>query len=271
MAEERIRTRAEDGIYYVGLNRPEKRNAITLEMLAEFPKAITAAEGMPDVRAILVYGEGRGFSSGIDFESLGDLAAFGSDEKVDGGLARHFRSVAYRNQTLLSSVEACELPVVGAIHGFCIGLGLELALLCDLLVASEETFFALPEGTLGLVTDCGGATRLSRRVTPGHAKELLFTGKRVSAARAAEIGIVNHVVPAGEHVKKAVEIINEMRNVSPLAVGLYKRIVDQGRHLSREDQLGLEAWAQSMMLKSEDFKEGVRSKLERRPPKWQAK
>ncbi|MGH9390133.1 MAG: enoyl-CoA hydratase/isomerase family protein, partial [Vicinamibacteria bacterium] len=189
----------------------------------------------------------------------------------NGDPARHFRSIAYRNQAGLNSIEACELPIVGAIHGFCLGLGLEVALLCDFLVAGEETIFALPEGTVGLVTDCGGTTRLSRRVSPGHAKELLFTGKRIGAARAAEIGLVNHVVATGEHMKKSVEIINEMRSVSPLAIGLYKKIIDQGRHLSVEGQMGLEAWAQSIMIKSEDLKEGARAKIERRAAKWRAR
>ena len=253
-----VTSRREGSLLYVALNRPEKRNAIQRELLLALVDAIAAAEREPDVR--VVYGEGPVFSAGVDFGMLtGDVA---------GERALPFRTLVGDMQAALSRLEALEKPVVGALHRYVPGLALELALAFDLRVATADAELGLPEVRVGLVPDVGGTTRLVRTVGYARAKELVMTGRMIGAAEALAIGLVNQVVPPGEHVAAAARLAEEIAANAPLAVGLAKRLIDLGSNVDKHTFLALELLAQSVLLRSEDAREGARALAERRPPRF---
>jgi len=255
-----IVTRREGPLLYVGLNRPEKRNALHRELLGALVDAVAAAEREPEVRAVVLYGEGPVFSAGVDFGSLsGD---------IQGERAMPFRSHVGGMQAALSRLETIEKPVIAAMHRYVPGLGLELALACDLRIATADCELGLPEVRLGLVPDVGGTTRLVRTVGYAKAKELIMTGRMIPAADALAIGLVHQVVPTGEHLAAAAKLGAEIAQNAPLAVGLAKRLVDMGANVDTQTFLAMELLAQSVLLRTEDAREGARAALERRPPKF---
>ena len=178
------------------------------------------------------------------------------------------RRLADRLQDALNTLEATEVPVIGALHGQVLGLGLELALAFDLRVASDDCLLAIPEARVGLVADVGGTTRLSRLIGPGRAKDMLMTARNVPATEAQQWGLVNRVVPAAEVLPTAIALAGEIMKNAPLAVGLAKLIVDQGDGLPRSAQMAIERWAQSQLITTDDVGEAFRSFLEKRPPKF---
>ena len=253
-------SRREDALLFVGLNRPEKRNALHRELLHGLVDAITAAERDREVRAVVLYGEGPVFSAGVDFAMLaGD---------VQGDAPAPFRSVVGDMQAALSRLEALEKPVIAALHRYVPGLGLELALACDLRVATTDCELGLPEVKVGLVPDVGGTTRLVRTVGYARAKELIMTGRMIRAEEAVAIGLVHQVVPPGEHVRAATRLAGEIAAIAPLAVGLAKRLIDLGSGVDKQTFLQMELLAQSVLLKTDDVREGAQALAERRPPRF---
>lgn len=255
-----IVSRREGPLLYVGLNRPEKRNALHHDLLAELVDAIAAAERERDVRAVVLYGEGPVFSAGVDFGTLaGD---------IQGERVLPFRTLVGEMQAALSRIEAIEKPVIAALHRYVPGLGLELALACDLRIATADCELGLPEVRLGLVPDVGGTTRLVRTVGYAKAKELIMTGRMIPAADALAIGLVHQVVAVGEHLGAAARLGQELAANAPLAVGLAKRLVDLGANVDKQTFLAMELLAQSVLLRTEDAREGARAATERRPPRF---
>jgi len=255
-----VTSRREGALLYVALNRPEKRNAIHRELLLELVDAIAAAERAPEVRAVIPYGEGAVFSAGVDFGMLaGD---------VHGEAPLPFRTLIGDMQAALGRIEAIEKPVIAAMHRYVPGLGLELALACDLRIATVDSELGLPEVRVGLVPDVGGTTRLVRTVGYAKAKELIMTGRMIGAAEAAAIGLVQQVVPVGEHLAAAARLGEEIAANAPLAVGLAKRLVDLGANVDKQTFLAMELLAQSILLRTDDAREGARALAERRPPRF---
>jgi enoyl-CoA hydratase/carnithine racemase len=262
-----ITTHLEDTLYFVTLNRPEKRNALTPDMLVEVAEAIVKSDEHPQVRAIIVKAEGPIFSAGIDVMALAGAKGAAGDQHP----ARWARRLAERLQNAVNVIEATELPIIGALHGQVLGLGLELALAFDLRVATETCQFRMPEVTLGLVADVGGTTRLSRIVGPSRAKDMLMTGRVVEAPEALRWGLVNRVVADEELHAATVGIAKEIAANAPLAVGLFKRIIDQGEGVDKSTQMALERWAQSQLLTSEDVGEALMAFLQKRKPNFKGK
>jgi enoyl-CoA hydratase/carnithine racemase len=253
-------TRREGAVRWIGLNRPEKRNALHRELLAELVATAVAAEREPDVRAIVLYGEGPVFSAGVDFGMLaGD---------VQGEERAPFRSVVGDMQAALVRLEAIEKPVIAALHRYVPGLGLELALACDLRVATADCELGLPEVRVGLVPDVGGTARLVRTVGHPRAKDLILTGRMIGAADALAIGLVHRVVAPGQHLAAAAELAAEIGANAPLAVGLAKRLIDLGADVDAHTFQAMELLAQSVLLRSDDAREGARALAERRAPRF---
>lgn len=267
MSASQVTTRVEDRILYVKLNRAEKRNALTAEMTRELATAVRTADEQSDVRAVIVHAEGPIFSAGIDVMSLGQMRG----EAGELNPARWLRRLAADLQHALNDIEATEVPVIGALNGQVIGMGLELALCFDLRVASDDCRLSIPESRMGLVADVGGTTRLSRLVGPGRAKDLLMTARAIDAQEALSWGLVNRVVPAGELLAAATALAQQIMKNAPLAVGMAKTIVDQGSGLDRLSQMALERMAQSQLITSEDLVEAVSAFLEKRPANFQGK
>ncbi len=255
-----VTRRLEGALLFVAINRPEKRNALHRDLLLALVDAVAAAEREPEVRAVVLHGEGPVFSAGVDFEMLqGD---------VRGEPALPFRTLVGDMQAALSRLELIEKPVIAALHRYVPGLGLELALACDLRIATSDCQLGLPEVRVGLVPDVGGTTRLVRTVGYAKAKELIMTGRMIPADEALAIGLVNQVVPAGEHLAAATRLGEEIAANAPLAVGLAKRLVDLGHGVDKQTFLAMELLAQSVLLRTEDAREGARALAERRPPRF---
>ena len=189
-----------DGVAIVTLNRPDKLNALSRELLSELPKAMRAARNDSGVKGIVVTGAGeKAFAAGANIEEFTEL---------DPIQAQRFSLIG---QNVFSSIENMPKPVIAAVNGFALGGGMELAMACHLRVASENAQFGQPEVQLGLIPGYGGTQRLPRLVGRGIAAELLLTGDRIRADRAHQIGLVNHVVPAAELMDKAKALIRDHR------------------------------------------------------------
>ncbi len=263
-----IKTEQKDNIFYITLNRPEKRNAITFEMLSTFQEAVDECMKLSGVRGIILSGAGPIFSAGLDFTAAATLFQR-SQEK--GAFITHFRSFIKQAQHMLNLLEEIEIPVIVAVNRLAVGLGLEIALACDLRIVSEDCQLGLPENRLGLVADVGGTTRLSRAIGSARAKELIFTGRNVNAQEALHIGLANKIVPADKLIAEAENFIAHISKSAPLAVGLTKRIINKGDSLDKMTQMELEAWSQSLLVQTEDFMEGALSFMQRREPQFKGK
>jgi enoyl-CoA hydratase/carnithine racemase len=269
MADNVLTVRVDGELAYIGLNRPEKRNAINQAMLRAIPEALDELD-RPDVRAIIIYGEGQAFSAGIDFSSLtNDTGASGG--QGGGPDLPRFRRFVAESQASLNRLENIEKPVIAALHGFVGGLGLELALACDARIAAANARLGMPEVRIGLVPDVGGTTRLTRIVGYARAKELIMTARMIDAVEAERIGLVNRTVAEGAHLAAAEELAREMARNAPLAVGLAKRIIDRGYGLDKMTFQELEVLAQSSLLTTEDFREGASALAQRRDPKFKGR
>jgi enoyl-CoA hydratase/carnithine racemase len=259
-----IITRQRDAVLEIILNRPDKRNAIHMDMFRAFDAAVAQANHTAGLRAVLIRGEGESFSAGIDVSSLLGLAqTFGTH------WMQRMRSITDEFQGILTRLERLELPTIALLHGHCLGLAFELALACDLRVAAEGTALGLPESRLGMIPDVGGTTRLTRLVGPARAKELIFTGRRFDAELGERWGIINYVVPREALLDKGDELASEIAQAAPLAVGMAKRVIDGLADIDRG--LMLEGWAQSQLFSSEDFMEGAQAFMTRRPPQFKGR
>ncbi|RMH00964.1 MAG: enoyl-CoA hydratase/isomerase family protein [Chloroflexi bacterium] len=261
---ELVRTEQRDAIFEIVLNRPEKRNAMNLALYEQLETAVHQAGRTDGLRAVLIRGEGKAFSAGIDLTTLMQLS-----ERYGNQWQQRMRLITDDFQRVLTRLERLELPVIALLHGYCLGLAMELALACDIRIAAAGTLMGLPETRLGIIPDVGGTTRLTRLVGPARAKELIFTGRQITAETAAAWGLVNYVVPADSLMTKAEELVAEISQCAPLAVGMAKRVIDGLADIDRG--LMLEGWAQSQLMSTEDFMEGAQSFLMRRPPQFKGK
>jgi enoyl-CoA hydratase len=251
----------QDQILVLTLNRPEKRNALSSELLSLLEQGLEAASE-EELRAVVLTGAGdKSFSAGIDLGLLFDhLSSNPNGEKI--------RKTQRRLQQLISRLEELEKPTIAAIEGSCVGGGLELALGCDLRVASREAKFGFPEARIGMFPDLGGVSRFPRLVGATVAKEWIFTGRQYPAERALELGLLNEIVPPGEAKSRALALAGELARSGPLAIAWAKRIIDRGMDMSLGDSLELEQAGMTEILPSADLKEGVLAFLEKRAARF---
>ena len=261
---ELVLTQQRDTIFEIILNRPDKRNAMNEELVEGLDTAVRSANRTPGIRTVIIRGEGKAFSAGIDVSSLLGLA-----NKYGPHWQQRMRSITDDFQAVHTRLERLELPTIALLHGHCLGLAMELALACDIRIAAEGTQMGLPETRLGIIPDVGGTTRLTRLVGPARAKELIFTGRHFDMAYAERWGIVNYVLPADQLMNKAEELAAEINQAAPLAVGMAKRVIDGLSDIDRG--LMLEGWAQSQLMSSEDFLEGAQSFMMKRQPAFKGK
>ena len=245
-------------VRHVVLNRPEKRNALNEEVVEGLREALTAAAGDPEVKVVVLRGEGAMFSSGMDVGSLAGLAA-------DPAALRAFRRPILDAWNLLEDMAK---PTVAQIHGACIGGAMELALACDLRVMAADAIMGLPETSVGLVPDVGGSSRLPAIVGLGRAKELIMTSKFVNGTEAERIGLVNRVAPAEELDAATEALVGELLACAPVAVGLAKRILDASAKPALAATLELEVAMQQVCAETEDFGEATRAFAEKRRPEF---
>ena len=245
-------------VRHVVLNRPEKRNAFHDELVVATGAALRAAADDPDVRCVVVRGNGPMFSSGMDLGALAALAA--APEQL-----RTFRRHCLE---AFNVAEEMPKPVICAIQGACIGGALELALACDFRVLAADAVVGMPETRIGLIPDVGGSSRLPQVVGLGRAKELVMTGKLIGAAEAERIGLATRVAPV-EELDGAVQVLaDELLACAPLAVALAKRVMDASARPALAATLELEVVSQERCAASADFAEGALAFAEKRQPQF---
>ena len=253
-------------IYTITLNRPEKRNAIMVEMLTGICEMAESQSGDPDIRAIILKGEGKIFSAGVDFNSLGAEVGACLGEAGAGGAP--LRALIYRFQQYFNRLEAVEIPIICAMHGRALGLGIELALACDIRLASTGARMGFPEVGLGIFPGFGGTQRVTRLVGKGRACELIFTGDQIDAEEAACIGLVNRVAAPQQLMAEARRLARRIARQGPIAVARAKTAINQALQVGLDAGLAFELEAVTLTFGTEDQNEGMTAFVERRRPKF---
>jgi 2,4-dienoyl-CoA reductase (NADPH2) len=248
----------------ITLNKPDRLNALDVQMWDAIGQAAEAVDAARDVRVAILRGAGGAFCAGLDVKAGSTLSGLGVDDTAALALPAIRRHLAHL-QSCFSRLESCRVPVIAAIERVCIGGGLELALCCDIRIAAEGTIFSIPEVRLGIVPDMGGTQRLPRTIGIGPAKELIYSGRRIDAAAALRLGLVNALYPAGDLHARVAELAAEIAANAPLAVQAAKRSIDAGYWRDRDAGLQLEAAEAAGPLLSEDRKEGMRAAARRQP------
>ena len=239
------------------LNRPEALNALSLEMLDDLDARLDDIEGDAELRAVVVTGAGeKAFTAGADIRHMRNASALQA------------RAYAQRGHNVLNRMESFPKPIIAAVNGYALGGGCELALACDIRLSSESAKFGLPEVTLGIMPGWGGTQRLARATSPGFAKELIFTGRQVTAGEAHRAGLVNHVYPDGELLERAVELGDVIAARPPWAISQAKEVVNLALDGDLQGHLARELDAFALAFTTEDQREGMAAFFEKRPPNF---
>jgi enoyl-CoA hydratase len=248
----------------IWLNRPEKLNAFNEAMWTDLPSAVRSLQEDGITRVVVIAGRGRTFTAGIDLSTLAGFPS-GVDVKARRAIYEQIR----RLQGSFSSLADCSIPVIAAVHGHCIGAGVDLITAADIRLASQDAVFSVRETRLGMVADVGTMQRLPRIIAPGYAAELVFTGRDIDAAEAERIGLVNHVYPDRDTlVSAAAALADSIAANSPLTTRGIKQVLRAGATRSVEEALEYMALWNAAFLTSNDFAEGVTATVERRTPEF---
>ena len=265
-----------DRVATITLNRPEKLNAWTATMEREVRSAVEEAESDRQVRVIVLTGSGRGFCAGADMSLLGTVAKQGLSDRVreraltDAGSQRHEIRPDFRKK--YSYFLAAKKPVIAAINGPAVGLGLVIAVYCDLRFASDAARFSMVFARRGLIAEYGLAWMLPRIVGHPNAIDLLFSGRTIDSAEALRMGLVNGVFPQGGFLDRVSEYARDLAsNVSPRSLQVMKRQVYEAMFQSLQEAFEVSEHEMVSSLESEDFKEGVAHYLEKRSPAFTGK
>lgn len=245
----------ENGIVIITLNRPEAANALSVQLLEDLRDALLACKFDQTVRCIVITGTGeKAFCAGADLK-----------ERVGMDPVQVRKTVALIRDTI-NSLESLPQPVIAAVNGVAFGGGTELALACDLRIASESAKFGLTETSLGIIPGAGGTQRLPRLIGKGRAKELIFTARRIDAREALELGLVEYTVPAGCLMDKAMDIGGQIVRNGPIAVQQAKFAIDKGYDVDLNTGLAIEQNAYEITIPTKDRLEGLRAFKEKRAP-----
>jgi 2-(1,2-epoxy-1,2-dihydrophenyl)acetyl-CoA isomerase len=255
---ETLKCEVEDGVARLTLNRPDAMNAFNMQLKQELGQTLEECAVREEVRAVLLTGAGRAFSAG------GDIVQMDPD-RGPGVTRERMRKLLHGTVFPLARLEK---PVVAAVNGHCHGLGLSLAMACDIVYAAESAVFSMAFTKVGLVPDGAAIYFLPRLVGLNRAKELVLTARRFGAAEASEIGLVTRVIGDDELLDAAMQTARELASGATLALGLSKRLLDQAPQLSLDDAAELEAYAQAIMMASADHAEGVAAFREKRAPRF---
>lgn len=244
----------------VTLDRPGAMNSLDGELVDYLWHTFHTLRHERDVRAVIVTGAGdKAFCAGADLEERREMTHDETLQRIDD----------YRG--CFGAVAGLPKPVICAINGYAFGGGLELALACDMRVVDQETRVGLTETTLGIIPGAGGTQRLPRVVGAAKAKEMIFSGARLSGAEAAEIGLASYAVPAGDVRDRARDMAESMTDSAPVAVAQAKRAIDAGLQADLETGLEIESRAYTVTLSTDDREEGLEAFREKRDPEFEGK
>jgi len=258
MNYETILVSKEGRIGIITLNRPEVMNALSAKLVKELLTALDGFEKDDDVRCLVIAGSERAFSAGADITEMADMTA------VQMTMTGHFFP-------LWDRVGHYPKPIVGALSGFVLGGGLELAMSLDVLIASETTQLWQPEIDIGLMPGGGGTQRLTRAVGKYKAMEMILTGRRIGAEEAKTLGLVSRVVPKEAYLEEAKKVANEIASRSPVAIRLAKMAVNKAFEMGLRNGIDFERELFYLLFASEDAKEGMRAFLEKRKATFEGK
>jgi enoyl-CoA hydratase len=253
------------------LDNPDRRNAMGPPFWRDLPLLVTELSDDDDVWVIVIAAKGPAFTVGLDLKTMGGAVAGGGDSsgRSDAYLRTRMLKDLKRMQGSVNAVADCPKPVIAAVHGYCIGGGIDLISACDIRVASADAVFSVRETKIAIVADLGTLQRLPGIVGRGHMAELAFTGKDIDAERAAAIGLVNHVAPDAEGTYKAAsELAAEIASNSPLVVQGVKAVLRAGEGRSVAEGLDYVGVWNTAFLRSNDIVEAMTAFVEKRPPKF---
>ena len=254
MEFENILYEIDSGILFLTLNRPEARNALTPEMWRDISTAIHAARDDDSIKIVIITSTGdKALAGGADIREIHDRD--------------YLKMLQGTSSLALKEIEDLCKPVICAINGYALGGGCELAMACDIRIATARSKFGQPEVGLGIMPGAGGTQRLSRLVGVGRAKELIFTGRIITAEEAYRIGLINQITgdTREELMEAAVQMAHSIAAKGPIAVNLAKLVINQGFETDMSTALILERLAQTIAFSTDDRKEGTTAFLEKRP------
>ncbi|WP_448873928.1 enoyl-CoA hydratase/isomerase family protein [Desulfobulbus propionicus] len=242
-----------DGIARLTFNRPKALNALNTSLLEELSHALNAIKADESIRVLVLTGAGeKSFIAGADISEINTLSPLGA------------KKFAQTGQEIISLLQGLAIPVIAAVNGYALGGGCEMALACDFIYASEKAIFGLPEINLGVIPGFGGTQRLPRLIGANMAKEMIFTGRHITAAEAKEIGLVNKIFAPEELMAAATETAKLIASKGKASLCAAKQTVNQGLNADLQTGLAIERDAFALMLASPDAKEGTGAFLEKR-------
>ena len=242
-------------IAYVTLNRPRVLNAMTMNTKGEIVRIFQGIDQDTDVWGAIITGAGKSFNVGSDVSHH------------PANCEEAFDEITF-SQNVLTTIEKCSKPVIAAINGYCLGGGIELALVCDLRIASEKASFGLPEAKLGVIPSYGGTQRMTRLCGAGVTKDLCYTCRRMNAEEALRVNLINRLVPHEQLMEEATKYMEEIIVNAPLAIKYIKYSINNGAEISLEKGLEIEKLAFAMCIASEDCQEGMKAFAEKRAPEF---
>lgn len=248
-----------EGIGYVTMNRPKALNALNTEVLTELDHVFREIDKNKDVQVAIVTGAGRSFIAGADIAQMSELNG------TEG------RDMTIQGQLVMELIESINKPVIAAINGFALGGGNELAMACDVRIASEKAKFGQPEVNLGIIPGYGGTQRLPRLVGKGMAKKLIYSAEMIDAQEAYRIGLVQEVVPAEELMAAAEKLAKTIMEKAPIAIKMAKVAINNGLNTDLKTGVQFEAESYTSTFVSEDRVEGMKAFVEKRPAQFKNK
>lgn len=253
---ENIKYEVKGNLGYLTINRPKALNALNTEVLSELADALKEIEADDAVKAVIVTGEGKAFVAGADIAQMSKLNA------VEG------RAMMQAGHNVMNTIDQMPKPFIAAVNGFALGGGCELAMACDIRIASSKAKFGQPEVGLGIIPGFCGTQRLSRLVGKGMAKYLIYSAEMINAEEAFRIGLVEKVVEPDALMEAAEKLANTIASKAPIAVAQAKIAINNGFDMDLKSASQLEVEATTVCFGSEDQKEGMTAFLEKRAPEW---
>ena len=263
-----LKLQIENKIAHVSFNRPRQANALNELAWDEVQHVFEMLDEKPEVRVVVLSGEGKYFCAGMD------LSVFATFQQMwqgncEGRMRERFRKTIFRFQAPINAIDNCRKPVLAAIHGACVGGGVDLITACDIRYATDDAFFAIAEIDLGMVADIGTLQRLPKLIGDGMVREMAYTGRRVYGPEAQKIGLVNRTFADKEALlAEVMQIAATIASKSPLSIRGTKEMVRYARDHSVAEGLNYVATWNAAMFYSEDLREAIQAKMQKKEPKF---